>query len=65
MNTYSELVRRAHAERNAAIGEMIATVIAKTWFGLKRMTAAIAAGAMELRDRTPDPVVTGRHRHTF
>lgn len=65
MNSYNELVRRARAERSAAIAEMISTGIAKSWFGLKRMTAAIAAGAMELRDRTPDPVVTGRHRHTF
>ena len=65
MNSHNELVCRARVERSAVIGEMISTAIAKTWFGLKRMTAAIAAGAIELRDRTPDPVVIGRHRHTF
>ena len=65
MNSYNELVRQARAERSAVIGEMISNAIANSWFGLKRITAAIAAGAIELRDRTPDPVVIGRHRHTF
>jgi hypothetical protein len=60
MNTYRELVCRAQAERSAAIGEMIATVIAKTWFGLKRLTAAIAAGSVKLRDRTAAQLATAR-----
>jgi hypothetical protein len=60
MNTYSELVRRARAERSAVIGEMIASAIAKTWFGLKRLTAAIAAGSVKLRDRTADHLATAR-----
>jgi len=60
MNTYSALVRKAHAERSAAIGEMIATIIAKTWFGLKRLTAAIAAGSVKLRDRTAAHLATAR-----
>jgi len=60
MNTYSELVRGARAERSAVIGEMIASAIAKTWFGLKRLTAAIAAGSVKLRDRTADHLATAR-----
>ena len=60
MNTYRELVLTVHAERSAAIGEMIAIVIAKTWFGLKRMTAAIAAGSVKLRNYTADHLATAR-----
>lgn len=60
MNTYSELVRRARAERSAAIAEMIATAIAKTWFVLKRLTVAIAAGSVKLRDYTADHLATAR-----
>ena len=60
MYTYSELVRRARAERSAAIGDMIATVIAKTWFVLKRLTIAVAAGSVKLRDRTADHLATAR-----
>ena len=60
MLRYNELVRRADAERSAAIGEMIGIIIAKTWFGVKRLTAAIAAGSVKLREYTADHVATAR-----
>lgn len=60
MIRYNELVRRADAERSAAIGEMIAIIIAKTWFGLKRLTVAIAAGSVKLRDYAADHLATAR-----
>ena len=60
MNSYNELVRRARAERSAYIGEMISSAIANSWFGLKRTTAAIAAGSIKLRDRTAEQLATAR-----
>jgi hypothetical protein len=39
---------------------MISSAIANSWFGLKRMTAAIAAGSIKLRDRTAEQLATAR-----
>jgi hypothetical protein len=60
MNTYSELVRRARAERSAVLGDIISSAIANTWFGLKRLVIPIAGRSLKFLDRTVEFLATSR-----